>query len=149
MHTLTSFFYHTEVVMVFVDDRLAVKNKRFAHEESLCPRGNPGASMECATILCNNCSSKVLFNFIKTHVQEVRDNEFLFLSWYIYHCPVRNENQKLWKAYHGTEMIFHGGVVVGICGLLLPSFGPKLLLIAIFPLVVCLAALTSRENSVL
>ena len=53
--------------------------------------------------------------------------------------------------YHGSiEMIFHWTLVAGIGGS--PSFGAESLLTdigVIFPLVVCLAALTSRENSVL
>jgi hypothetical protein len=47
-------------------------------------------------------------------------------------------------------MIFHEELVAGICEL--SSFGAKSLLIDIgvfFALVVCLAALTNRENSVL
>ena len=95
--------------------------------------------------------------------KEVCGHEFLFLSRY-YHDnhPWSGDENKVnlgeavyachygYKYHASTEMIFHGELVAGICEL--PSFGAKSLLIdigGIFPLVVCLAALTSRENSVL
>jgi hypothetical protein len=78
MHTLISFFYYTGTDILSVDDGLAVINKRL--RKSLA---NQGPRCKCATILCNNCSTKgpcVLFNFIKHMFQKVATmNSYMIL----------------------------------------------------------------------